>query len=57
MAYGILEGMDKEEISGMFFSVLFVFVCFVLFCFGFFLGGRGSFWFVNFILVLFVSVF
>ena len=27
MAYGILEGMEKEEIDGMFFSV---FVCFFL---------------------------
>jgi hypothetical protein len=36
MAYGILEGMEKEEIDGMFFSV---FICFCLFCLGFFLGG------------------
>ena len=35
MAYGILEGMEKEEIDGMFFSV---FVWFFL--------GRGLFGFV-----------
>jgi superfamily II DNA helicase RecQ len=35
MAYGILEGMEKEEIDGMFFSV---FVCFFF--------GRGLFGFV-----------
>jgi superfamily II DNA helicase RecQ len=35
MAYGILEGMEKEEIDGMFFSV-----------FVWFFWGRGLFGFV-----------
>ena len=54
MAYGILEGMEKEEIDGMFFSV---FICFCLFCLVFLLGVGGAFWFVFIFLVLFVSVF
>jgi hypothetical protein len=49
MAYGILEGMEKEEI--------YVLFSFYLFVWGFFLG-RGFFLFCFlFFFVLFVSVF
>jgi len=51
MVYGILEGMEKEEIDVLFSFYLFLFVC-LLFLF----GGVFLFCFC-FLLVLFVNVF
>ena len=49
MAYGILEGMEKEEIDVLFSFYLFLFL--------FFFGGRVFLFCFCFLLVLFVSVF